>query len=259
MTSSVTNAARGASDHPLVEKGARLGYASSGVVHLLLGWLAVQLAWGSGKDADQSSALEQLAGNPVGAVLLWVVVLGFLLLGIWQIGEAVVARETTDRVKAIAKAAGYLALAVTAFRIASGSGSSDSDKQASSFTETIMDNPLGQLAVGLGGLVVIGVGVYHVVKGWKKKFLEDLASNPPHAVELAGQVGYPAKGLALGVLGILFVLAAVQHDANKAGGIDAALKALLELPLGPVILTIVGLGIAAFGLYCFGRAKHAKV
>jgi len=148
---------------------------------------------------------------------------------------------------------------VTAFRIASGSGSSDSDKQASSFTETIMDNPLGQLAVGLGGLVVIGVGVYHVVKGWKKKFREDLASSPPHAVELAGQVGYPAKGVALGVLGILFVLAAVQHDANKAGGIDAALKALLELPLGPVILTIVGLGIAAFGLYCFGRAKHAKV
>src|SRR5690554_3790341 len=158
MTSSVHGAARGATDHPLVERGARLGYAASGVVHVLLGWLAVQLAWGSSSaNADQTGALEQLAENTVGAVLLWVVVLGFVLLGVWQAAEAVVADETKERVKAAAKAVGYLALALTAFRVATGSGGGDSNEQASSITATIMENPLGRIAVGIGGLVVVGV------------------------------------------------------------------------------------------------------
>ncbi len=260
MTSSVHGAARGAADHPLVERGARLGYAASGVVHVLLGWLAVQLAWGSSSaSADQTGALEQLAENPVGAVLLWVVVLGFVLLGVWQAAEAVVSRETKDRIKAAAKAVGYLALAATAFRVATGSGGGDSNEQASSITATIMENPLGRIAVGIGGLVVVGVGVYHVVKGWKRTFLEDLRSHPRQGVELAGRVGYVAKGVALGVLGVLFVVAAVQHDPETAGGMDAALAALLDLPAGPVILTAVGLGIAAYGVYSFGRARYAKV
>ena len=260
MASSLEGAASRAGNHPAVEKGARLGYASSGVVHLLLGWLAVQLAWGSSsQDADQTGALEQLAENPVGAVLLWVVVLGFVLLGVWQAAEAVVSRETKDRIKAAAKAVGYLALAATAFRVATGSGGGDSNEQASSITATIMENPLGRIAVGIGGLVVVGVGVYHVVKGWKRTFLEDLRSHPPRGVELAGRVGYVAKGVALGVLGVLFVVAAVQHDPETAGGMDAALAALLDLPAGPVILTAVGLGIAAYGVYSFGRARYAKV
>ena len=260
MTSSVHGAARGASDHPIVEKGARLGYAASGVLHLVLGWLAVQLAWGSDSgSADQTGALEQLAENPVGGVLLWLVVVGLVLLGVWQAAEAVVGKETKDRVKAAAKAVGYLALAFTALRVATGSGGGDSEEQTTSITATIMENPLGRVLVGLVGLGIVGVGVYHVVKGWKRKFLDDLRSHPPHGVELAGRVGYIAKGIALGVVGILFVAAAMQDDADEAGGMDAALNSLLDLPAGPVILTVVGLGIAAYGVYSFGRAKYAKV
>ena len=43
-------AAAQAGDHPIVEWGARLGYAASGVLHLVLAWLIVQIAIGS---ADQ--------------------------------------------------------------------------------------------------------------------------------------------------------------------------------------------------------------
>src|SRR5690606_6571960 len=181
------------------------------------------------------------------------------LLGVWQAAEAVVTTETKDRVKAAAKAVGYLALGAIAFRVATGSGGGGGEEQTTSLTAAVMENPVGRVAVGALGLGILGVGVYHVVKGWQRTFLEDLRSHPPHGVGVAGRVGYVAKGVALGVVGVLFVVAATQDDPETAGGMDAALHSLLDLPAGPVILTAVGLGIAAFGVYCFGRAKHAKV
>ena len=45
-----------AGDHPVVEWGARLGYAASGVLHLLLAWLTAQIALGR----------RRQAGEPVG-------------------------------------------------------------------------------------------------------------------------------------------------------------------------------------------------
>lgn len=260
MTSSVEGAASRASNHPAVRAGARLGYAASGVLHLLLGWLALQVAWGSSSEsADQTSALEQLSESAVGGPLLWLIVVGFVLLGVWQATEAVVSDDTKDRVKAIAKAVTFLVLAGVAVSVVTGSGGGDSEEQTTSITATIMENPLGRVAVAAVGLGIIAVGVFHVVKGWQRKFLEDLRGQPPHAVVVAGRVGYIAKGIALGMLGVLFVLAALQDDADQAGGMDAALTALLELPAGPVILTAVGLGIAAYGVYSFGRARYAKV
>ena len=74
-----------------------------------------------------------------------------------------------------------------------------------------------------------------------------------------GVVGYIAKGIAIGVTGILFIVAAFTHDPETAGGLDAALHSLAELPFGPVILWIVGLGLILYGLFCFARARYAKM
>ena len=40
----VKGAARQAGDHPALEMAARVGYAVSGLRHLLIGWLALQVA-----------------------------------------------------------------------------------------------------------------------------------------------------------------------------------------------------------------------
>ena len=60
------------------------------------------------------------------------------------------------------------------------------------------------------------------------------------------------------MVGVLFALAGITHDPNKAGGLDQALRTLLGLPFGQILLTAVALGIAAFGVYCFVWARHAK-
>ncbi|WP_344257018.1 DUF1206 domain-containing protein [Terrabacter carboxydivorans] len=256
----VTAASRRAGDHPALETAARVGYAVNGVLHIVIGIIALQLAFGSkGKSADQSGALGSMADNGFGLFMLWVAVVAWLGLALWQVTEAISGGwDTSDRAKAAAKAVVYLALSWTAFKFASGKGTS-SKSQTTDFTASLMKQPAGQWLVALVGLAVIGVGVYHVVKGWKKKFLQDLETHPGQWIVKAGRVGYIAKGIALAIVGGLFVLAAVRHKPSEARGLDGALRNLLGAPGGPVLLALVALGLVAFGVYCFGRARHADV
>lgn len=248
------------SDHPVVTIGARLGFAASGVLHLVLGWIAVTLAWGdSSGSADQSGALSEVGTTPVGAVLLWVIVAGFALLAVWRATIVVTASRATERISSAANAVVALVLAGLAARIATGSGSGGGSEQTTSLTAQAMQYPLGQVAVGLVGAVVVGVGVHHVVKGWRQTFLEDLQEDPGRWITVAGRIGYIAKGIALGIVGVLFVVAALTNDPQEAEGLDGALRTLLKLPLGTALLTVVGLGIAAYGIYSLGRARYAKV
>lgn len=260
MNTSVRSTAAGAGNHPLLEKGARLGYAASGILHLLIAFVALQLAWSDGvQEASQAGALQTLASTGPGSALIWVLVVGLALLGLWQLAEAAVLQRTGDRLKAVGKGVVYLVLAWTAFGVARGSGTGGSSDQSMSMTASLMEKPFGLVLVGAVGLGVIAVAVYHLYKGWKKTFLQDLVGHPGTWVVRAGQAGYVARGIALGIVGVLLVSAAVTHDPAQSQGLDGALRTLLEAPFGKFLLTLVALGFAAFGVYSFARARYARV
>jgi len=189
---------------------------------------------------------------------------GFLALALWQLASALAVRtggessQVAERAKGISKAVVYLVLAWTSFSTAKGKPSS-SKAQSADFTATLLQHTGGRLLVAVIGLAVIGVGGYHVDKGWTKKFLKDLRDSPGILATRAGVIGYIAKGIALAVVGVLFVIAALQNTPSKATGLDGALRSLRQQPFGPWLLTAVALGIASFGLYCFARARHARV
>ncbi len=261
----VTRVANKVGGQPALQVGARVGYVVSGVLHLLIGWIALQVAWfASGTSADQSGALQTLAGSTLGRLTLWVAVLGFLALGLFELAKALAVRPApgaspwADRAKSSSKTVLYLALAWASFSTANGRPNSNT-AQSVDFTATLLQQTGGRLLVSVIGLVVIGVGVYHVVKGWTKRFLQDLNEHPGTLATRAGVVGYIAKGVALAVVGVLFVAAAVQNSASKATGLDGALRSLRQQPVGPWLLTAVALGIAAYGVYSFARAKYARV
>lgn len=269
-TQGTAGKARQVANSRALEKVARAGYAISGVLHVLIGVIAVQLAVGSGGgSADQSGALSAVAAQPFGRALLWVGAAALLALGLWQLSEAFFSTAAGDRakraghaIKAAGKGVVYAALAFTTASFAAGGGSSSSS-QSTDVTATLMGSAAGRLGVGAVGLAVVGVGLYHLVKGAKKKFLEDLRTSgrgkAGTAVVRLGQLGYLAKGVALVVVGGLFVLAAAKSDASEASGLDGALKTLGEQPGGPAILTGVGVGFVAYGLYSFARARYARM
>lgn len=245
-------------DHPVVEAGARAGYAVNGVLHLLIAWLALQVAFGnSGAQADQSGAMSLVAGNPLGWVLLIAVAVAFALLAIWQVAEAVRVHKAGDRAKAIGKAVVYAALVLGAVAFLRGAGRSGSG-QAKDATAMLLDLPFGPALVVVAGLAVAGIGVYQVYRGWKERFREDLVGSPSRFVILAGRFGYIARGIALVAVGAGLVTAGIQHRPGASRGLDGALHDMVKLPWGQALVTVVAIGFAAFGVYSFARARYAR-
>lgn len=269
------SAADRAGSSDALENLARIGLLAYGVVHLLIAWLALQLAWGGGGgSADQSGAMATLAESPVGKPLLWVIAIGMIALAVWQLAEVLRWRSglsasgdqrkkaVRKTAKSIGKAAVYIALAVLAIRFAAGAGRSSSQQQQQT-TAGVFGWPGGRWWVALAGLALVGSGAYHVYKGVSKKFLKqiDLGSASPTArrlVEKVGLAGFPGKGVALALVGGLLVYAAVTFDPKKASGLDGAMHTVLDAPFGQVLLTLVAIGIAAFGAFCLIRARYPE-
>ncbi len=263
--------ARKAADSKWLEVLARVGLVAYGVVHLLVGWIALQVAWGgSGDSADQSGALQNLAEQPYGPALLWLIALGLAALTIWQASEATWGFQGRDakkrvrrRVTAGAKAVVYLLLAISAARFAMGSGQSSSQSQQST-TSGVLGLPLGRALVVAAALIVVAVGVGHVRKAFTKKFLKeiDTSAMTPAArktITRLGQAGYAGKGAALAVVGLLLGYAAVTFDAEKASGLDGAMRTIAAQPFGRFLLTAVALGFVAFGLFAFAQSRYRKM
>ena len=267
MTSTAKDAARSAKDSTTLKVLARLGFVVNGVLHLLIGLIAIGVAVGNGGEADQSGALQQLSGAPGGVFLLWFVVLGFVALGAWQVVTAVLpprdrnTKRAVHVVKELGKGIVYLALAGTALTFALG-GSSSSSQSNQQFSAKILAAPGGVFLILLIGVVIVGIGGYFVYKGITAKFTEDIV--PPagtlgKVTLIVGRVGYIAKGIALAIVGVLFGVAAVTHDASKATGLDGALKSLVQLPFGVVVLVAAGIGLIFYAVYLFFRARYAKL
>lgn len=252
-----------------VDHAARIGLVAYGVVHLLVGWLAIQIAFGDhSENASPQGALSELAQQPFGQLLVWAVAIGLFLLVVWRVLEAGFGHRELDgtdrlrkRVASGLKACIYGVLAVTAVRVAISDGSSSSSSGEKTMTAKVMDLPAGQWIVAAVGLGIIGYGVGLVWYGWKEKFAEDLETegllgNSGAAYLLLGQVGYIAKGIAFGIVGGLVVYAGATHEPDESGGLDEALQKVLQQPFGPVLLIAIGVGIACYGLFSLARARH---
>ena len=153
----------------------------------------------------------------------------------------------------------YAFFAWTSFKVvALGSGGS-SEKQTEDVTAQLMSTPAGQVLVGALGLVVLGVAGYHLYKGWT----EEVPRGPRRAPRHLGGAGRPGRlrGQGRGPARRRGLLRHRRRAArpDKAQGLDGALKSLKDMTFGPVLLTVVALGIAAYGVYSFARARYARL
>lgn len=272
MTSAAESANRSAKDIATskpVKIGARVGILAYGVTHLLIGALAVQVAFGqSGEQADQGGAFAAIAKQPFGQVLLWVIVVGFVAVALWRVEQAIWGYSyETDRAKNIrkrvvsgGKAVLFVALAVVAGSTAAGGGGGGGGQGA---TAGVLGWPGGQFLVGAVGIGILAAGVVKVVEGLQKKFLQEMSMPSDHraaqVAERTGQVGFVAKGVSIGLIGILVLVAAIRFRPDEATGLDGALKGLASQPYGPYLLIVMGLGLGVYGVFCFFDARYHRV
>lgn len=270
MPDSAERMGRQAHESDWLDHAVRAGLIAYGVVHLMVAWLALQLAFGSGGEgaANSTGALHEVAQQPMGAVLIWLVAIGMSLLVLWRLLEAALGHRDEDggtllrkRLTSLGKAILYGSIAVSALQVAMGAGSKGSKGGSDSTTAKLMDLPAGAWIVAAVGLAIIAYGGNLIRRAWNDKFAEHLtgkgkSGDSGRAYLLFGKVGYNAKGLAIGIVGGLFVYAALTHDAQKSGGLDQALQTILQQPYGQFLLAAVAVGIGCYGLFCFARARH---
>lgn len=255
-----------------VELLGRVGLVGYGLVHVLIGVIAVHVAWRGGGQPDQQGALTGLTGSGIGVAVLAVMVVGLLAFAVWQgLAAAAGFRWTSGmtrvrkRVGAGAKTIAVLAVAVVGFRLlVTGSSGGSSSSSTEGVTAGLLALPAGWIVVGLLGVVVVVIGVIMGYTGVARTFSDDLdydrlPDRLRRPVEVLGVAGHVARAVAFAIVGVLFVVAALQTDPARAGGLDQALTTLAAQPYGPFLLLAVGVGFAAFGVYSFAESWARRI
>jgi hypothetical protein len=250
-----------------VDGAARIGLLAYGLVHVVVGWLALQLATGDrAGHASGKGAIRELAEQPFGLVVVWLVAVGLLLLALWRAIEALVGHRedegftrTRRRLTSAGRTVVYGYLAWSAFSIALGGGSSGGGTEST--TARLMSQPGGQVLVATVGVVIVAIGVALVRRAWTDRFAEEMDQRGLQGTSgtvyvWLGKIGTVSKGAAFGIVGALFGWAAVTHEPDKSGGLDQALAELLDKPLGPYLLAVIALGFVAYGAFCVIQAWH---
>jgi hypothetical protein len=254
-----------------LEALARVGLVAYGVVYLLIGWLALQLAWGGrSKSPDPSGAFRTLAEQPLGNVVLWLVAVGLVALGLWKASEVVWGHRNLEGAKLVREriTSGfwtliYIGLGIRSALVAAGFGGASSNSQQQT-TIGVLAWPGGQALVVATGLIIVGIGSVAATKGIRKSFSDEidtssLSSAAQKGILHLGQAGYVTKGMALGMVGGLLSYAAWTFEWQKASGLDAALQMILAQPFGRWLLSAMAFGFVSFGVFAILQFRYRRM
>jgi len=237
----------------------RLGFAARGLLYLVIAWLVIR----TGHSEDLSGALEYV-GEGGGKWLLIAMTAGFIAYGLWRLADAAFNIETHDddksgavkRVGAAGSGLIYLFLAWQAIRLITAERSAGSGGGAEEGTQTALNLPGGPIIVTVAALILLGVGVYQLIKAAKGSFLKHLDARVANAdwTKWAGRFGYAARGVIFLITGWFLLNAGLSEQASKSGGMADALSWL-----SPTSSILVAIGLACFGIFSLVEARYRVI
>jgi len=268
---------REAAYSPLAETLTRIGFGARGLIYLVMGIMAVDVSYGGrSAPADQQGALAVIGAQPLGHILLLVVMIGLAGYSLWSVIRAVFdplhlgsnLKGIAQRMWLLSSAATYGSLILPTYGYLFGgtqpAHNGAQTAQTQQFAAMVMTKPWGRWFVGIVGIFVIGVGLAQIYQGFSRKFdkqfqLYDLDRQQAIWIKRIGRIGTVARGIVFALTGVFLGLAAYHFDPQKARGIDGALLALARQPYGPWLLGLVGLGLIAFGVYSINGAAWFRL
>lgn len=269
----VQAAGRRASNSTPFQLLARSGLAARGVNYLLVGYIAIKIAFGKGgQQADRQGALQTVAKTSGGTVILWLLAVGFAGLALWRFSEALLGQSGPDghkagkRLASLARGVFYTVMCATtvAFNVGAG-GPGSSDKKSKDFTAKAMhDIPAGRWLVLLVGIGLVAGGIGIAVGALRRNFekqlkTERMSARVRRVVEALGMVGRSTRALVFAAAGVFLGYAGVTYDPGKARGVDGTLREFASTAVGPWLLVLVAFGLVVFGLYSFCEARWRRL
>jgi len=264
-----------AADSPWVRGLGRWGLVVRGILYLVVAALALRIAQGRHDErVDKQGALQAVARQPVGKILLVVLAIGLGGYALWRFSEAVLGPSgRTDKSKATLKRVGsvlrglvYVGLMASAIGLVvqSSAKKGGANSREVDSTARVLGWPGGRLLVTLIGIGIIGAGAYIGWRGVSRKFrkrlkMVEMSPVERRTVTVMGIVGHLSRMVVAVIVGVFLIAAANNHDPGEAVGIDGALKRLEATQQGPLLLTGVAAGLAAYGLYSFAEARYRRL
>ncbi len=269
------NAVKETAASPWAVRLARFGLAAKGVVYIVVGVLAVQVALGAGgRMTNKSGALQTILDQPFGKVMLGAVAVGLFGYVLWRFVQAVSDPERKGTgAKGLGIRAGYIISGVVyaglAFAAVRGVMSATGDAggggdQTKSWTAWLLSQPFGAWLVGIIGASIIGVGLFQFYKAYSAKFrekfnLHEMSTTEDRWATRLGRFGLAARGVVFGIVGFFLIQAARTFDPNQARGIDGALQTLLQQSYGTILMGVVAAGLVAYGVYMLVEARYRRI
>lgn len=268
-------AARRAANSTAVAAGARAGFVARGVIYLLVGALALRIAFSDsgGQQADRGGAVAEIAGQPFGGVLLWALGVALAGMALWRLSEALFGQAGPDGDKPGKRAMaagrflfyGFVSYSVLSYAVGDqGSGSGSSDRQTDDVTAKALQWTGGQWIVGIAGAAVVGAGLWIAFRAVTRTYhkhlkMSGMTKRVRRAVDFTGVFGGGVRGIVFATAGGFAVAAAVRHEPGRAKGMDDTLRSFTDTPAGPWLLVLVAFGLAAFGVFSWANARWRKV
>jgi hypothetical protein len=274
------SAGRLAAEHPGVVTIGKAGWFAKGVVYVIAGVLALSVAlrasgWSKSpstgtQEASPTGAIKTVAGSGGGTLLLWLLAIGMLMYAAWRVVSAFLpggsdAKARLHRIGYIVSAIIYATFAITAIALARRAPTdANGNKKVTDITSSIMSHGFGRLLIGVVGLIVIAVGLYRLSKGVKGDVNDELdlsgmSSERVRLTKRLGAIGEFGRGIGIGLVGFFMLRAAMTYDANQATGLDGALRRLAVTSWGVVVVFVVGIGFAAYGIFCLATFTHRRL
>ncbi len=267
------NKAKQAAANPWVERLERLGYVVRGVIYIIIGVLAFQLAIGAGgATATPTSAIALIGRQPQGKFLLFIVALGLAGYSLWGLVRAILdpLRRGSDT-KGLIERAGFLGSGVTygLLLIPTVATLLNKPRPATAgatpgMLATLTNGPYGKWLYVAFGLFWVAVGIGQLLVAYHARFTRDLNRSKMSASEIEaaiwlGKLGYAARGVIFGLIGVIIIRTTLTAGAKQTPGFDAALAALAHAQYGELLLGAVAIGLILFGAYSVLCAKWNKL
>jgi hypothetical protein len=260
--------------HPWTERLARFGYATKGVVYIVVGGMATLAAFGlGGETTDVRGALQEIETKPFGRAVLITVAFGLVGYVLWRWVQALADTERKGtklkgiliRIGYFFSGAVYAGLALTAAKVLIDVDEPDSSSQLQEqWIARVMSMPFGRTLIILTGGFVIGFGLYQIYKGIKAKFRKRLKLGEMNETKdtwatWSGRIGYAARGLVFCIIGFFVIQAALHFEPDEAKGLDEALQTLAENYYGAWALGVVAVGLIFYGFYMLVEARYHRI
>lgn len=260
-----------------VKRFAKFGLVAKGVVYCLVGILAFMAAFEIGgsseRKLDKQGVFQFILEQPFGQILLALVATGLVCYALWRLTQAFLDNEHkgTDakgighRVVYALSGLAYGFLAYGSFRMVLGNrGSQSGGRSRQTLIWEALQKPYGQWLVGLIGLGIIGIGLYQIYRALSGEYLKNVQTSAIKAelkemIIRFGKIGYIARGIVWGVIGYLFIKAAMAANASQAGDSNRAFAFLENASYGSFLLGAVALGLCCYGIFMFVRARYEVI